>query len=435
MNTSHIDEIKKTVISELLSILGKFSTCRIALIHDLYGGFKLVVWPEKEQENSLVKVIKEKLANFSKLIDMDSMWISNKNLSKLDKKVYDTVWDEGEPDVNEPRLRIVGRYRTHGGWVAPLLDPPWEKPGRQSSKEPPILTFYSFKGGVGRTTALAAFAVQRAWIGERVAVIDADLDAPGIGSLLAADENGTTARWGVVDYILEKKFNHIDFRDYYHACRRENVTGAGEILVIPAGRLDENYLWKLSRLDIELYANNPREHIFYRLLEDVRENLKPDWILIDVRAGLAVPAGVLAGGFAHLNVIFGTSSEQSWRGLKLIIERLGVQNIRAERSQADLILVQAMVPRDPDLAKKSREEFTERSRDEFTESYYAEISNDNMWGLEDIESSDAPHNPVSIQYDDRLTNYRQIDDIARLLSDSEDYKTLTERILKNFEGV
>jgi len=435
MNTSHIDEIKKTVISELLSILGKFSTCRIALIHDLYGRFKLVVWPEKEQENRLVQLIKEKLADFSKLADTDSMWVSNKKASHLDKKVYDTVWNEGEPDVNEPRLRIVGRYRTHGGWVAPLLDPPWKKPGRQSSKEPPILTFYSFKGGVGRTTALAAFAVQRARAGERVAVIDADLDAPGIGSLLAADENGSTARWGVADYILEKKFDHIDFRDYYHACRRENVTGAGEILVIPAGRLDENYLWKLARLDIEPYANNPREHIFYRLLEDVRENLKPAWILIDVRAGLAVPAGVLAGGFAHLNVIFGTSSDQSWRGLKLIIERLGVQNIRAGRSQADLVLVQAMVPRDPDLAKKSREEFTERSRDEFTESYYAEISNDNMWGLEDIESSDAPHNPVSIQYDDRLTNYRQIDDIAQSLSTSKDYIILTERILKNFEGV
>ncbi len=435
MNTSHIDEARKMVISELLSILGKFSTCRIALIHDLYGKFKLVVWPEKEQENTLIKVIKEKLKDFFNLVDTDSMWISKKNVSKLDEKVYDTVWDEGEPEVNEPRLRIVGRYRTHGNWVSPLLDPPWKKTGRQNSKEPPILTFYSFKGGVGRTTALAAFAVQRARAGERIAVIDADLDAPGVGSLLAADEKGTTARWGVVDYILEKKFDNIDFRDYYHACRRENVTGPGEILVIPAGQIDDNYLWKLARLDIEPYGDNPRGHIFYRLLEDVRENLKPDWILIDVRAGLAVPAGVLVGGFAHLNVIFGTSADQSWRGLKLIIERLGVQNIRAGRSQADLILVQAMVPGDIDMAKKSREEFTERSRDAFSESYYAESPGDSMWGIEDIETSDAPHNPVAIQYDDRLTNYRQIDDIAQLLSDSKDYKTLTGRILKNFEGV
>ena len=38
-------------------------------------------------------------------------------------------------------------------------------------------------GGVGRSTALAAFAIQRARLGERVAVVDLDLDAPGIGAL------------------------------------------------------------------------------------------------------------------------------------------------------------------------------------------------------------------------------------------------------------
>jgi hypothetical protein len=43
------------------------------------------------------------------------------------------------------------------------------------------------------------------------------------------------------------------------------------------------------------YADKTRKNIFYHLLEDVRKNLKPDWILIDVRAGLAVPAGILVG--------------------------------------------------------------------------------------------------------------------------------------------
>ena len=50
-------------------------------------------------------------------------------------------------------------------------------------KNPPIVVFYSFKGGVGRSTAVAAFAINRSRAGERVVVIDADLDAPGVDEL------------------------------------------------------------------------------------------------------------------------------------------------------------------------------------------------------------------------------------------------------------
>lgn len=431
MNLRHIDEIKEIVISELTAILKNFTSCRIALIHDLYGKFKLVIWPEKEQENILIDAIKDKLSEFSPLVETDLIWISNK-LSKFDNKIYDSVWEEGEPHIDEPRLRISERYRTHGGWIEPLLEPPWKKPMCPNSEEPPVLIFYSFKGGVGRTTALAAFAVLRARAGERVAVIDADLDAPGIGTILAADEEGTTSRWGVVDYILEKELQEIDFKDYYHACRRENITGTGEILIIPAGRIDKDYPWKLARLDMEPYADKTRKHIFYRLLEDVKKHLKPNWILIDVRAGLAVPAGILVGGFAHLNVIFGTSSEQSWLGLRLIIERLGARRLLSNQSQDDLILVHAMVPRDIELQKKIKEEFTERAKDEFTDLYYSASPDDRNWALEDIEGSEAPHNPIAVNYDDRLSTFRKIDQIIDLITQSNDYENLTKRILKYF---
>ncbi|MGE5343331.1 MAG: tyrosine-protein kinase family protein [Candidatus Omnitrophota bacterium] len=444
MNIKHIDEVRKELISELLGLLQKLpTTYRIALIHDLYGRFKLVLWPGKEKgiekHNRLVEILNEKLKEFSPFIEPDSIWVSNEETPKLDKKIYDSVWDEGEPHLDEPRLRISERYRTHGGWIDPLMAPPWKNPDRPNPEAPPVIVFYSFKGGVGRTTALAAFAIQRARTGERVAVIDADLDAPGIGSFLAADDKGTTAEWGVADYMLEKELHEIDFRDYYHVCRRENVTGAGEILVIPAGRINNDYPWKLARLDMEPFSSKDKKHqsIFYSLLDDVKKNLKPDWILIDVRAGLAVPSGILVGGFAHLNVIFGTSSEQSWQGLILTIQRLGARKIEKKLPQSDLILVHAMVPRNPDLARESEKYFSDRALDEFTELYYAEPTDNKddeneVWTLEDIESSDAPHIPVPIHYDETLTASGQIDPIAETLIKSPDYINLTERILSHF---
>jgi MinD-like ATPase involved in chromosome partitioning or flagellar assembly len=56
-----------------------------------------------------------------------------------------------------------------------ILSPP--EPGR-------IITFYSYKGGTGRSMALANYAVYLARMpemaGKRVLVIDWDLEAPGL---------------------------------------------------------------------------------------------------------------------------------------------------------------------------------------------------------------------------------------------------------------
>ncbi len=41
-------------------------------------------------------------------------------------------------------------------------------------------TFYSFKGGVGRTLALMNVAVELAKDGNNVAIVDFDLEAPGL---------------------------------------------------------------------------------------------------------------------------------------------------------------------------------------------------------------------------------------------------------------
>lgn len=52
---------------------------------------------------------------------------------------------------------------------------------KKFSEEGKILTFYSFKGGVGRTMALANVAYTAATNGYRVLVMDWDLEAPGLG--------------------------------------------------------------------------------------------------------------------------------------------------------------------------------------------------------------------------------------------------------------
>lgn len=431
----HIDEARHSAVILLLAALNNAPRdCRMVLIEDLYGRLRLVVWPGGAPEH-LIDEIRKKMDEEAQGVWTNDIWIVSKDVSDADSPVYENTWKEGRPHPDESRLRILDRYRSRGAWFYPMDKPPWAKPNRPSTKQPPIVVFYSFKGGVGRSTALAAFAIHRAREGERVAVVDADLDAPGIGTLLAADEQGTTARWGVTDYMLERALGPVDLREYYHACRREKVTGKGEILVIPSGRVDSEYVGKLARLDFEPpRPDDKQKHPFFILLQDVRTQLRPHWVLVDLRAGLAETAGMVLGGFAHLHVLFGTSTEQSWRGLRLIIERLGAQRVRADKQQGDCVMVQAMVPRAPELYKQATQRFADRARDEFAELYYAESGLDNFWSIEDLESSDAPHVPVPIRYDEVLADFRNLDEVTGTILESADYLNLTNRILNRFRG-
>jgi hypothetical protein len=434
MPTKHLDEARRDAIKALLSIVaGEASITRAVLVDDLFGRIRVVLWSSKERAEDHRRLISEKLHEVASPFWAGEIW-NAVTASKADKLVYDRAWDEAHA-VGD-RVRLADRVRNRTAWFAPISEPPWSAVAQPHG--PPIIVFYSFKGGVGRTTALASFAIQRARMGERVAVLDLDLDAPGAGTLLAADEHGTTAEWGVVDYLLERPLGEVDLRDYYHGCRRPAVTGSGEILVVPAGSLEpeREYLGKLARLDLEPAAPGGSPHPLRLLLDQVRTNLDPNWICIDARAGLSEPAGLLLSGPSHLHVLFGTSSEQSWRGLTVVLERIGASRVRENRPQLDCVLVHAMVPEDPSAAKTAMERFEARALAEFRGHYYApdpdDPDEDRLWYVRDAEASDAPHAPITIPYQPKLAHYERVDDVADHLADARELGILGERIAARF---
>jgi hypothetical protein len=64
------------------------------------------------------------------------------------------------------------------------------------------ITFYSYKGGVGRTLALANIAVYLSRFDQSVCIIDFDLEAPGIPYKLP-EFFSSPIETGLVDYIYE----------------------------------------------------------------------------------------------------------------------------------------------------------------------------------------------------------------------------------------
>lgn len=416
---------------ELVRLVRRGDAERAVLIDDVHARFRFVVWLPRGRkrtmvERSLVPALREAGSAFFS----GDVWFADAATSSADLEVYKRAWELGQTFEGCEEVRCAERPRTRQAWFERMRAPAW-MPGPD---QPAVVAFYSVKGGVGRTTALAAFALQRANQGERVCVIDFDLDAPGVGRLLAADDEGTVSPWGTVDYLLERPIANLPLDEYVHRCPN-SLTGEGEIQVIPAGIVDEDYLTKLARIDLDSPPTS--DHPLLSLLNSVRAVLRPHWILIDVRAGLSPAAGLLLSGFAHLYVLFGTTSEQSWLTLGRVVSRLGAERVAEGRLQADCLLVQAMVPDNTETAKLATEAYRLRAEEEFVARYYAESSGDaeedeRLWTVDDLDTEDAPHVPVVLGYRGQLAFFRELKHIQPLLLSDESYQALGNRIAARF---
>jgi cellulose biosynthesis protein BcsQ len=425
----HLSEARHNSETVLKEHTGELE--RSLLIDDVFGKIRVVAWFSADVPQGTEERLREDLQQAAGPFWAGDIWIANGS-GQADLEIYETAWSEA--DEIAPRLRRSERRRTRGFWLEMPSDPAWDL--QEGERSTPIVAFYSFKGGVGRTTALASFAVQRARKGQRVVVLDLDLDAPGVGLFLDPGTLSEPATWGVVDYLLEAPLlKQVDLKDYYHVCAREAVTGAGEILVFPSGRMETDYLSTLARLDLEP-PHHGNEHPLLRLLQQVREELIPDWILLDCRAGLSEASGLALSGLAHLTVLLGTTSDQSWAGLRLVLNRLGADRVRKSKPQSECLIVQAMVPYyDPLVGQNAKEQFADRAADEFERSYYAEDpadpDEDAYWYVRDMNTDDAPHMPVVISYEPRLAFLRSVEDAVSVFQDAE-YQALEARISNRF---
>lgn len=425
MTSLHLDQAYNSAV-EILSTFLQEKIEKAVLIHDLYGKIRIAVWISSENAEEIIQDLDMQLFNKCSDFWTRTIWNSYSNDQSI-RSLCDLAWNEGVPFEGLANFRISNRYRSRGGWFT-KKDPIWNL----NPDIPPVVVFYSFKGGVGRTTSLASFAIQRAREGERVAVIDLDLDAPGIGSLFTPDGD-IENNWGVVDYILEYGEGlPSSIQNYGYICRRSPLTAReGEILIIPAGNLNTNYLKKLSKIDFDTDMGDKDIHPINTLLSQIRDEWKPDWILVDARAGLSEAAGFLLNGIAHNYVLFGLSSDQSWRGISCIIELMGKDRILSDLPQSEIILVQAMIPENPETAKRVKLLFKERSEEVFEDLYYAEDSDgqtdDRFWFLQDKTNPNPPHDPITISYSQRIAEATSIDDIADALCERP-YTELNELI-------
>ncbi|GAA5007695.1 FxSxx-COOH system tetratricopeptide repeat protein [Kitasatospora paranensis] len=208
-------------------------------------------------------------------------------------------------------------------WGRPAAEP---EDRTNDDRQGRIITFYSYKGGTGRTMALANTAWILASNGFRVLTVDWDLEAPGLGRFfhpfLAPDAvAGTT---GVMDLFAEYLDEarrpverepdwHEDFaRIHPHAISLAwRFPGTGGVDYVPAGQINRDY--SVNRIDWdELYERFEGRRFLQSLREDMRRHY--DYVLIDSRTGLTDTADICTVEMPDDLVVCFTLSDQSIDG-------------------------------------------------------------------------------------------------------------------------
>lgn len=171
-----------------------------------------------------------------------------------------------------------------------------ERESKTNNKDYNLVTFYSYKGGVGRTTSLALTATYLARKGKKVFVLDCDFEAPGLINFFNTSQSDNQ-KSGVVEYLNDMLFDQSVSIEQYTQNVEKAYSGSGTINLMSAGNIlgeeqDLNsYLEGLSRIDLQ---STCLVDTFNDLFTRIQETYEPDVILVDSRTGFNNIFGALA---------------------------------------------------------------------------------------------------------------------------------------------
>ena len=197
-----------------------------------------------------------------------------------------------------------------------------------------FITFYSFKGGVGRSMALintaGILAGQR---GFRVLVLDLDLEAPGLSYLDPELPDVSPAQMqrqlplepGFVDLLSNAKErgqeadlftlppDEIEARYTRGIKIPEGLRQFpdGSLRIMPAGLFDCNYAQRLDALNLSaLYREGLGEPLIRAFKKKVAEAGLYDYVLVDSRTGMSEGAGICTRDLAdHVMILSGLNRQ------------------------------------------------------------------------------------------------------------------------------
>ena len=207
-----------------------------------------------------------------------------------------------------------------------------------------VTTFYSFKGGVGRTMALVNAAVALAKRGRRVLVVDFDLEAPGLDTFDIFRSPKPIP--GVIDFVAEYLLSGQAPKVDQFVSESAGVgDGGGALWSMPSGAQHAAYAANFNQIDWgALYERHDGYLLFEDLKEQWKQVLRPDYVLIDSRTGHTDTGGICTRQLPDAVAILFFPNDQNLRGLTAVVNDIRSEVEGPRRKEIDLHFVMSNVP-------------------------------------------------------------------------------------------
>lgn len=199
----------------------------------------------------------------------------------------------------------------------------------------PVITFYSYKGGVGRSMAVLNTGALIASRGFRVLILDFDLEAPGLSHLFKkkAPTPDVTPPPGIVELLHDADRREAEsdlftltpgelasrYTFTYPLPASLRKPKEGSLSIMPAGRPGKGYPALLEELDLKgLYkdfgepkaARSRGQNLILAFKSVITRSGDYDYILVDSRTGHSEEAGICTRDLAdHRMVLSGLNTQ------------------------------------------------------------------------------------------------------------------------------
>jgi hypothetical protein len=251
-----------------------------------------------------------------------------------------------------------------------------------------IFTFYSYKGGVGRSMALAAVAHLLARSGLKVLAVDFDLEAPGLENYFfdASQSLARKRERGLIDLINayrraltnEADFERAEFKrlDQFtiEAIVEAGLRG-GSVELMTAGQRQpvermREYAQTVRNFNWQDFFYNWKGDRFFAWLADRWNDPRAgyDVVLVDSRTGVTEMGGVCAYQLADVAVLLCAPNYQNLEGTRIVAQDFMSEAVKALRPDRPLEI----------LAVPARLDATHPKRDEFLRTFTRELGTEGL---------------------------------------------------------
>ncbi len=395
----HFDTVLNGAVDTIENIWKKEKKAKAYIIQNVYG--KILVYIDTNSR-SLTEEIKTQLQK-----EIGDWLGSCETLSdNFFAQSEVSVWEKNHDQIRE-RIWVIEKFLTNAFWNGEV------QKNRERFGKSKLVSFYSFKGGVGRTTTMVMTAVAMAKKGKKIVLVDFDLEAPGVASLFPDD---TVSKYGVLDYLIESNTYDSEIRidEYLYPvsdyCRVSQE--GGEIYIVPAfgkiaGTNAELYRKNLMRFNLDLPAYMEEKTPIDNLLAKIDDFLSPDYIFIDTRSGLHQIGGITLSRYSDLAVLFFYGSRQNTEGMKMVLPAL-------KKTGTSFVLVNSKVPSNEEVASIEKKIYLEGS--------YSALADCDIQYKEGnilIDDELGEHYPLNIPFSDTLEVVNSIEQFMKAFDEQK----------------